>query len=77
MERHPSPLPWVLAGLLGLALVATAVVAEEPKQGGPAVDDAAPDFRLNDAAGRAVRLSEHARDAWAIVAFFPKAATPG
>jgi cytochrome oxidase Cu insertion factor (SCO1/SenC/PrrC family) len=37
----------------------------------------APDFRLNDHEGRAVRLSDFRGKSWVALAFFPKAMTPG
>ena len=37
----------------------------------------APDFRLNDHAGRAVRLSEFRGKSWVAIACFPKAMTGG
>lgn len=71
-----KPRTWMLLVAGAFGLLALAVAAAEPK-GPPAVGDAAPDFRLNDQDGRALRFSEHARGAWAVLAFFPKAATPG
>ena len=43
----------------------------------PEVGAPAPDFRLNDHAGRAVRLSDFRGKSWVALAFFPKAMTPG
>ena len=37
----------------------------------------APDFRLNDHNGQAFRLSEAGEGRWIVLAFYPKAATPG
>jgi hypothetical protein len=46
----------------------------------PGVGDAAPAFRLNDHSGRAVAIaakSSGEEAPWTVLAFFPKAATPG
>ncbi len=65
----------ILAGVAALA----ALFAQDPEAKaptGPEVGAAAPTFRLNDHAGKAVQIggkSEH----WTVLAFFPKAATPG
>ena len=42
----------------------------------PEVGKPAPSFRLNDDKGRAVRVGGRAKT-WTVVAFYPKAATPG
>jgi peroxiredoxin Q/BCP len=42
----------------------------------PEVGKPAPAFRLNDDGGRAVAVGGKAA-AWTVLAFFPKAATPG
>jgi len=42
----------------------------------PAVGQKAPVFRLNDHTGRAVSVGGPA-ETWTVVAFYPKAATPG
>jgi peroxiredoxin Q/BCP len=39
--------------------------------------DAAPAWRLNDQTGTARTLAESHKGAWVVLAFFPKAATPG
>ena len=49
--------------------------AEKPSPG-LAVGKAAPSFRVNDHRGRAVRIGGKAKT-WTVLAFFPKAATPG
>lgn len=42
----------------------------------PQVGQTAPAFRLNDHTGRAVQVGGPAKT-WTVVAFYPKAATPG
>jgi len=61
-----------LLTLAGLAFAAQ----DEAQRKGPEVGKPAPAIRLNDHTGRAVSLAgggEH----WSVLAFFPKAATPG
>ena len=65
------------------ALAAATLVAlpfqekqEERKPVLPEVGKPAPAFRLNDQTGKAVAVGGEADD-WRVVAFFPKAATPG
>ena len=60
--------------LAGLALVAW---ADEGDATDLAVGAAAPAWRLNDHTGTARTLAEAHEDAWVVLAFFPKAATPG
>lgn len=67
---------WFAAVVVALFL-ATATAEEEAKRGKIAVGSPAPDFRLNDQHGKALRLSELGKDAWVILAFYPKAETPG
>ena len=44
----------------------------------PTVGSAAPEFRLNDQQGHLVALGAARSDGkWTVVAFYPKAATPG
>jgi cytochrome oxidase Cu insertion factor (SCO1/SenC/PrrC family) len=72
-----------LAAALAVAVaVAGAAFAQEKKEktmagGLVAVGAEAPDFRLNDQEGRAVRLSDLRGKKWAVLAFFPKAMTGG
>ena len=66
---------WMLLGLFVLAGAAWA--ADEEETGPVAVGEKAPDFRLNDQDGRALRLSDHGKGRWKVLAFFPKANTPG
>ena len=42
----------------------------------PEIGKAAPEFRLNTHTGEAVTIGGEA-ESWTVVAFFPKAATPG
>ena len=67
-----------------LTLAAVALVFAQGEQGEqvkrPAVGSSAPIFRLNDHNGRAVRVAppkEGEPGHWTVLAFFPKAATPG
>lgn len=68
--------------LLSLA-TASLLFAQGSREGGPsrpAVGDKAPAFRLNDHTGRAVRVAppkDGEEGRWTVMAFFPKAATPG
>ena len=67
------------AQLLALtAVLATFVAQDDPekKPVGPEVGKPAPAFRLNDHTGRAVKIGGKS-DTWTVMAFFPKAATPG
>ena len=62
---------------LALALALFALVVQDGKK--PAlleVGKEAPAFRLNDHTGKVVALGGK-RENWTVVAFFPKAATPG
>jgi peroxiredoxin Q/BCP len=66
---------------LGLVLAAAALVLpqdhDETANGGPPeVGDAAPVFRLNDHEGQVATVGG-ANPKWTIVAFYPKALTPG
>ena len=47
---------------------------EEPAL--PSVGELAPAFRLNDHTGKAVEVGGESKR-WTVVAFFPRAATPG
>ena len=79
---------WLVLALAAGLLTVGAVMAQDAAGpgAGPAPDAAppelapgapAPDFRLNDQHGDALRLSEVAKDRWVVLAFFPKAMTPG
>lgn len=48
----------------------------EARPAAPVVGKAAPTFRLNDQAGQAVSVGGKAEQ-WTVVAFYPKAMTPG
>jgi cytochrome oxidase Cu insertion factor (SCO1/SenC/PrrC family) len=64
-------------GLLLAAALAALAWADEKPTPELAVGETAPAFRLNDQEGRAVSLEDARRDAWVVLAFFPKADTPG
>ncbi|MBI5849714.1 MAG: redoxin domain-containing protein [Planctomycetes bacterium] len=49
---------------------------EEPKPAGPEIGKPAPAFRLNDQLGNAVAVGGET-DHWVVLAFYPKASTPG
>ena len=63
------------SALLLVVLVAAVALQDAPKI--PAVGEKAPTFRLNDQTGSAVSVGANEDGAWSIVAFYPKAATPG
>jgi peroxiredoxin Q/BCP len=58
--------------MISLPLIAALALASAPKVG-----DAAPDFTATDTDGKAVTLSTLLKDGPVILAFFPKAFTPG
>ena len=62
------------------ATLATATLlvqdTDEERAPGPKVGEKAPAFRLNDHTGRPVSIGGESK-AWTVVAFFPKAMTPG
>ena len=65
---------------LALALVLPATLAQDEAKRGPVLPEVgkpAPVIRLNDHEGRAVRLGPGASERWSVLAYFPKAATPG
>jgi cytochrome oxidase Cu insertion factor (SCO1/SenC/PrrC family) len=69
---------WILTALLAVGLTAYAVAGDEEAEAqGPVIGKPAPDFRLNDQHGRAVRLSDYGKGHWTVVAFYPKSDTPG
>jgi peroxiredoxin Q/BCP len=55
-----------------LALVVSALMAAQP-----AVGDVAPDFTVTDVDGAVLRLSSLVEQGPVVMAFFPKAFTPG
>ncbi len=65
---------------LALALALTPFVPQDDAKreapSMPEVGKPAPAFRLNDHAGEAVGIGRKS-DTWTVLAFFPKAATPG
>ncbi len=44
---------------------------------GPKVGEAVASIRLNDQHGRATAVGKNKKGLWSVVAFYPKAATPG
>ena len=69
----------LLLALAPLALAALPLLQEgQDAPVMPEVGNPAPTFRLNDHTGRAVTIGEESEDGrWTVMAFFPKAATPG
>jgi len=70
----------ILTGLLALAVPVWA--QDQPGEGikkpaMPRVGQAALDFTLKDADGKAVNLKKANRKKWVVLYFFPKAMTPG
>lgn len=61
---------------LALAAATTASLQEGERKGPPEVGDSVPSFRLNDHEGNAVAVGG-ANERWTVVAFYPKALTPG
>ena len=64
---------------LAVALAAVTLVSQDGTDGKPQVakvGEAAPAFRLNDQDGKAVQIGGES-ELWTVVAFFPKAMTPG
>lgn len=69
---------WIPVALtVTLLLAGVAAMAQGEGTKAPDVGGAAPDFRLNDQDGKAVQLSKLRESGWTILAFFPKAMTPG
>jgi hypothetical protein len=60
---------------LGAAWAARAAGGDPPP--GPEVGKPAPPVRLNDHTGKARRVGAGGEKEWAVLAFFPKAMTPG
>lgn len=60
------------SGMIALGLLAGVLVAATPKVG-----DTAPDFTAVDTDGKSYTLSEMVKAGNVVVAFFPKAFTPG
>ena len=59
-----------------LALLPNVQRAESKTPPGPKVGEPAPSFRLNDHSGVGVAVGGKS-DRWTVLAFYPKAATPG
>jgi len=69
----------LLASAVALALAAWAFpLASQEKEAPelPLVGQPAPAFRLNDHTGAGVKVGGES-EAWTVLAFYPKAATPG
>ena len=66
---------WIWLGAAVAAAFALAASAEEDAR--PKAGDPAPSFRLNDQEGRVLSLAKVTKDTWVVLAFYPKAATPG
>jgi peroxiredoxin Q/BCP len=64
------------AAIIG-AFVGPSIARGEEGAAGPEVGKAAPAFRVNDHAGKAVSVGGAAGTAWTVLAFYPKAMTPG
>jgi hypothetical protein len=64
------------ACLAGLATTPGQESANRPEPEGPRVGKPAPRLRLNDETGKAVSVGGESAQ-WTVLAFFPKAATPG
>ena len=64
--------------LLAVFLLAAplAVLVQDPEPKGPKVGQAAPVIRLNDHEGKAATVGGKSKT-WSVLAFYPKAATPG
>ena len=66
---------WIL--ITGALAALFALAAGGAEDGRPKVGDPAPGFRLNDQDGQALSLAKATKDTWVVLAFYPKAATPG
>ena len=76
----PSTLVLLVTALVLAALVLgmQGVGAEGDAEPKPlAVGDKAPDWRLNDDTGHAASLADAKGTSWVVLAFYPKASTPG
>lgn len=67
---------FVKACLLFVPLLVAVQDTRKSQPAGPTVGKAAPVFRLNDHAGKVVRVGGESKT-WTVVAFYPKAATRG
>jgi len=68
---------WMLVMTVAALVVGTAVADDDSPKKKPTEGSKAPEFRLNDQDGKATRLSELGEGSWVILAFYPKADTPG
>ena len=66
---------WMFGALLALPLAFAQDSAPAPST--PKPGDAAPVFRLNDHEGDALSVGGEREGKWAVVAFYPRAMTPG
>jgi cytochrome oxidase Cu insertion factor (SCO1/SenC/PrrC family) len=65
------------AAAAAAVLCAAVAIAQDDRSKPLDVGGEAPDFRLNDQDGKAARLQDLRADRWIVIAFFPKALTPG
>lgn len=78
MSRRFSWTACALAmGLLGFAGLRSHAEEPEATPKIARVGAPAPAFRLNDQAGKAVALFDKAPGVWTVLAFYPRAMTPG
>jgi hypothetical protein len=66
---------WIALAALGAAGAAGSVRGDEPT--GPEIGKPAPAARLNDHTGVARRVGPGGPKEWTVLAFYPKAMTPG
>jgi peroxiredoxin Q/BCP len=66
-----------LAAATAALLCAAVAIAQDDRAKSLEVGGEAPDFRLNDQDGKAARLQDLRAGGWVVLAFFPKALTPG
>ncbi len=67
---------WIVAGLAALVALAAQDDGEKQEPRLPEAGSPAPAFRLNDHRGKAVSVGGES-EGWTVLAFYPKAATPG
>ena len=66
--------------ILALTAALALVVPQDERQDAPVLPEVgkpAPAFQLNDSTGAAVGIGPGQQEAWTVLAYFPKAATPG
>lgn len=68
---------WTPTALSVAVLCAGVAIAQEGRTTALEIGGEAPDFRLNDQDGKAARLQDLRASGWTVLAFFPKALTPG